>query len=203
MHQLSIKPCRSIVNFHYNRLCTVDRQHHNLQQLSLCRQGALKRIMTTRNSNKCPMFLGSSNNLNSHLDDSTAHVSQTVSSEKTLILMETHKILTQFAIEWINVYTCSKTLMIKVKKKVKALFIYITDRKASAHSCRFFCSACFQLRSTTTGTLLLIRHPRRVSGRVDHRHLHIRMHLVVQGVRTLRQWYSWPKAGTIWRHAEF
>jgi len=42
-------------------------------------------------------------------------------------------------------------------KKVKALFIYIVDRKASAYSCRFFCSACFQLRSTTTGTLLLIQ----------------------------------------------
>jgi len=67
--------------------------------------------------------------------------------------------------------------------KVKTLFIYIADRKASAYSCRFFCSACFQIRSTTTGTLLLeIRRPRRVSGTVDHRHLHPRTHLVVQGV---------------------
>jgi len=55
------------------------------------------------------------------------------------------------------------------KVKVKALFIYIADQKASAYGCRFFCSACFQLRSTTTGTLLLIRRPRRISGRVDLR----------------------------------
>jgi len=51
-------------------------------------------------------------------------------------------------------------------EKVKALFIYIADLKASAYSYRFFCSAWFQLRSTTTGTLLLIRRPRRVFGRV-------------------------------------
>jgi len=83
--------------------------------------------------------------------------------------------------------------------KVKA---YISIRKASAYSCRFFCSAYFQLRSTTTGTLLRIRRPQRVSvtqiTRVDHRHLHTRTHLVVQGVRTLRQWSSLPKAGAIW-----
>ena len=48
--------------------------------------------------------------------------------------------------------------------KVKVIFIYIADWKATACSCRFFCSACFQLRSTTTGTLLLIRRPRRVTG---------------------------------------
>jgi len=87
---------------------------------------------------------------------------------------------------------------IKLKVKVKALFIYIVDRKASAYNCHFFCSACFQLCSTTTGTLLLIRRPHRVSGRVDHGHLHTRTHLVVQGVRTLRQWFSFPEAGTIW-----
>jgi len=40
--------------------------------------------------------------------------------------------------------------------KVNFLFIYIAYRKASAYSCRFFCCACFQLRSTITGTLLLI-----------------------------------------------
>jgi len=38
-----------------------------------------------------------------------------------------------------------------------------------------------------------------VSGRVDHRHLHTRTYLVVQGVRTLHQWPSLPKTGTIWR----
>jgi len=84
-------------------------------------------------------------------------------------------------------------------EEVKAMFIYIADRKATAHNSRFFCSACFQLLSTTTGTLLLIRRPQRVSGRVDHRHLHTRTHLVVQGVRTLCQWSSLHKAGTIWR----
>jgi len=73
---------------------------------------------------------------------------------------------------------------IKLKVQVKALFIYIADRKASAYSCRFFCSACFQLR-TTTGTLLLIQRPLRVSGRVVHRHT--KTHLVVQGVGTLHQ----------------
>jgi len=77
--------------------------------------------------------------------------------------------------------------LIEVKLKVKAMFIYVTDQKASAYSCSFFCSACFQLHSTTTGTLLLIRRPRRVSGIADHRHLHKRTHLVVQGVRTLSQ----------------
>jgi len=87
----------------------------------------------------------------------------------------------------------------RLKLKVKALFIYIADRKASAYSYRFFFSACFQLRSITTGTLLFIRRSRWVSGRVDHRHLHTRTHLVVQGVRTLRQWPSLPKASTIWR----
>jgi len=86
-----------------------------------------------------------------------------------------------------------------LKVKVKALFIYIADRKASAYSWHFFCSTCFQLSSTTTGTLLLIRRPWRVSCRVDHRHLHTRTHLVVQGVRTLCQWHSLPKTGTIWR----
>lgn len=82
--------------------------------------------------------------------------------------------------------------------KVKVIFIYIADRKATACSCRFFCSACFQLRSTTTGTLLLIRRPRRVTGWVDHRHVHTRTQIIVQGVRTLRQWSSLPKAGTLW-----
>jgi len=86
-----------------------------------------------------------------------------------------------------------------VKLKLK-LCLYIADRKASAYSCRFFCSTCFQLRSTTTGTLQLIRRPRRVSDRVDHRYLHTRTHLVVQSVRTLRQWPSLRKAGTIWRN---
>jgi hypothetical protein len=63
-------------------------------------------------------------------------------------------------------------------------FIYIADRKALAYSCRFFCSACFQLCSTTTDTLLLIRPPRRVTGWVNHRHLHTRTHIVVQDVMT-------------------
>jgi len=63
----------------------------------------------------------------------------------------------------------SRRYLLKVKVKVKAMFIHIEDRKASGYSYRFFCSTCFQLRSTTTGTsLLLIRRPRRVSGRVDH-----------------------------------
>jgi len=69
----------------------------------------------------------------------------------------------------------------------------ILFKVALAYSWRFFCSACFQLCSTTTGMLLLIQRPRRVSGRVDHRHLHTRTQLVVQGVRTLRQWSSLPK----------
>ena len=54
--------------------------------------------------------------------------------------------------------------LIKVKVKVKIIFIYIADRKGTACSCRFFSSACFQLRSTTTCTLLLIRRPRRTDG---------------------------------------
>jgi len=66
--------------------------------------------------------------------------------------------------------------------KVKTLIIYIADRKASAYSCRFFCSACFELRSTTTGTLLLIRRPLRVSGRKpalsdqSRNFMHIQLH---------------------------
>jgi len=74
--------------------------------------------------------------------------------------------------------------------KVKGLFIYVADRKISAYSCRFFCSACFQVHSITTDTLLLIRRPWRVCGRVDHRHLHFAHKdapIVVQGVMTLRQ----------------
>jgi len=89
------------------------------------------------------------------------------------------------------------------------MFIYTAVRKAYSiqlslflqHYHRsLFCSACFQLRSTTTGKLLLIRHPRRVglSGRVYHRHLLTMTHLIVQGVRTLRQWSRLPKDGTIW-----
>ena len=81
--------------------------------------------------------------------------------------------------------------------KVKAPFIYKADRKASVYSCRFFCSACFQLRSTT-GTLLLILRPRRVTGGVDHTRLYTMTHIVVQDVRTRHQWSSLPKTGTLW-----
>ena len=41
-------------------------------------------------------------------------------------------------------------LTIYCKKKSISLFIYIADRKATACSCRFFYSTCFQLFSTTT-----------------------------------------------------
>ena len=78
------------------------------------------------------------------------------------------------------------------------LYMCIAYRKATAYGCRFFCFVCFQFRSTRTGTLLLIRRPRRVTGWVDHRHLHTRTHIVAQDVRTLRQWSSLPKAGTLW-----
>jgi hypothetical protein len=88
--------------------------------------------------------------------------------------------------------------MVRVKVEVKASFIYIADRKTSACNCRFFRYACFQLRCTTTGTLLLIRHPRRVTDWVDHRNLHTRTHIVIQDARTLCQWSSLPKACTLW-----
>ena len=44
----------------------------------------------------------------------------------------------------------------------------------------------------------LIRRPRRVTGWVDHWHLHTRTHRVVQDVRKLSQWSSLPKARTLW-----
>jgi len=69
-------------------------------------------------------------------------------------------------LKFLHIWMSLDKTYLKVKK-VKALFIYIADRKDSAYSCRFFCSACFQLRSTTPDTLLLIRRPRRVYGRVE------------------------------------
>jgi len=56
---------------------------------------------------------------------------------------------------------------VELKLKVKALYIYIANQKASAHIAVAF-SAPLAFNSAP-GTLLLIRRPRRVSGGVDHR----------------------------------
>jgi len=65
--------------------------------------------------------------------------------------------------------------------------MYIADLKASAYSCHFFCSACFQLRSTATCMLLLIRRLGRYLVELTIEICTQGRPIVVHGVRILRQ----------------
>ena len=85
----------------------------------------------------------------------------------------------------------TKLYFLEVRRRTR--FMYIMDQKVTAYrlAVAFFCSSCFQLRSTTTNTLLyLFCYSSFLSGKLVELMIWICTHLVVQDVRALRQWSS-------------
>ena len=88
--------------------------------------------------------------------------SRHLANKKLMILCNSCKIAMQVINECSKLNLNTMQLMMLEHLQLKPIYLY-SGSESYSYNCRIFCSACFQLCSTTTGTLLPIRRPPRVT----------------------------------------